>query len=222
MAAATHAVRHLTVLGARGRVGRRVVAEALDRGHTVTAVLRDPRQAQEVDPRASVAIADALDPAQVRALATRTDVVVHAARPSDGSQEAMARLTRSILHGVSSTEARLVVVGGAATLKVPDQPDLTVLDDPRYLPAAWRPVGMASATQQALCEALDHTRWTYLCPPADLAPGVRTGRYRLGTDTLLVDDKGRAWISMEDLAVALVDEVEQERHPGQRFTVAAT
>lgn len=114
---------------------------------------------------------------------------------------------------------RLIVVGGAAVLEVPGTTRL-LLDDPRYLPPAYRAIGEASVLQHAVCQQHGRGDWVYLCPPAELAPGVRTGRYRRGGRTLLVGADGRAAISMEDLAVALVDEAEQRLEEGRVFTVA--
>jgi uncharacterized protein len=96
----------------------------------------------------------------------------------------------------------------------------TVVDDPDY-PAAWRPVALACAEQLAVCRAAGGgVDWACLSPPALLEPGARTGAYRTGTDTLLVDGSGRSAISMEDLAVALLDEAERPVHHGTRFTVS--
>jgi uncharacterized protein len=95
-----------------------------------------------------------------------------------------------------------------------------VLDDPRFLPAAARPIALACVAQLAACRAETRADWTYLSPPANLGPGERTGAYRIGGDELLVDSAGNSAISMEDLAVALLDEVEQPRHHRARFTVA--
>jgi putative NADH-flavin reductase len=113
---------------------------------------------------------------------------------------------------------RLLIVGGAATLKVPDSGKL-VLEDARYISEEWRAVAEASAAQHYRCIAEQAADWTYLSPPAILEPGERTGRYRKGTDDLLVTD-GTSRISVEDLAVAVVDELEDPAHHRTRFTVA--
>ena len=94
------------------------------------------------------------------------------------------------------------------------------MDDPRYVGPAWRDIALACTEQLAVCREQSHVRWTYLSPPAMLVPGERTGSFRLGSDELLVDAEGESTISMEDLAVALLDEAEQPKHPRARFTVA--
>lgn len=114
---------------------------------------------------------------------------------------------------------RLLVVGGAASLTVPGAGAATVIDDPDY-PAAWRNIGLACNDQLEVCRAETVVDWACLSPAALLVPGERTGNYRLGDDELLVDSEGSSKISMEDLAVALVDEAERPKHHRTRFTVA--
>lgn len=93
-------------------------------------------------------------------------------------------------------------------MRSPDDPDLLVADNPAYVPAEWRAVAAAGTAQLRTCEAHPEADWVYLSPPALLEPGDRTGRYRRGTDTLLTGADGRSWISAEDLAVAVLDELE--------------
>ncbi|MEO3885387.1 hypothetical protein [Nonomuraea sp. B5E05] len=102
---------------------------------------------------------------------------------------------------------------------MPGTGGLTVVDTPDF-PPSWRPIALACEAQLAACRAAPRADWTYLSPPALLEPGERTGRYRLGADELLVGADGRSVISMEDLAVALLDEAERPRHRRCRFTVA--
>jgi len=211
----------ITVIGASGRVGSRVVREAADRGHEVTAIIRDPSQRHALPAGVASRVADASGADAVAALAAGQDVVVNATRPVPGADEQTITLTRAILDGTARVGARLIIAGGAAVLRIPGT-DRLLLDDPHYLPPAYHAIGEASALQHAVCRQHGRGDWVYLCPPADLAPGVRTGRYRRGGDTLLVDADGRAAISMEDLAVALVDEAEQPRAEGHVFTVAGT
>ena len=94
-----------------------------------------------------------------------------------------------------------------------------MLSAPDFLPGAVVPIARACQAQYELC--LEETRvdWTYLSPAAMLEPGDRTGRYRLGTDTLVVDESGVSRISIEDFAVAMLDEVERPKHIRRAFTV---
>ncbi len=210
----------ITVLGARGKVGERVVAEALARGHEVTAVVREEAQLDELPPAARGCVGDAGNAEDVARLGAAADVVISAIRPIPGQDEATLTTTAGLLAGLARTDARLLVVGGAATLRTPGSGGTLLLDDARYLPAELRPIGVASAVQHEALRAETRVDWTYLSPPAQLAPGARTGRYRAGTDELLVDAEGRSAISIEDLAVAVIDEAEHGRRSRERFTVA--
>ena len=210
----------ITVLGSTGNVGRRVVAEALSRGHEVTAVVRDSAKLKFLPANVIPRIGDAGDVNDVAALSADQDVVINATRPSSGRESEVMATTQGLMDGVARTGARLLIVGGAATLKVPGTGGRTVLDDTRFLPASARHIGQSSADQYAVCSTEDRVDWAYLCPPADLAPGERTGNYRLGRDELLLDGDGNSTISMEDLAVVLLDEAERPQHHQMRFTAA--
>lgn len=207
----------ITVFGAAGNVGRRVVAEALSRGHHVTAVVRDPARFPELPPGADARVGDAANADDVAELSTGQDVVIGATRPPAGSEGELVTATRGLLAGLARTGVRLLVVGGAAGLTVPGSGGATVVEDPGF-PASLRPIALACNEQLAACRAESGVDWAYLSPSALLEPGVRTGRYRVGTDELLVDEKGDSAISMEDLAVALLDEAERPRHHRTRFT----
>ncbi|MDI2131093.1 NAD(P)-dependent oxidoreductase [Yinghuangia seranimata] len=208
----------ITVFGAAGSVGSRVVAEAVARGHEVTAVVRDPARFAELPDGALPAVGDATDPARVAELAAGQDLVVAATRPPVGAEEGLVAATRGLLAGLAGTGVRLLVVGGAGSLNVPGT-DGTVIDQPDF-PPSWRPIAEACNAQLAAVRAADDLAWTYLSPAAMLEPGTRTGRFRLGTDELVVAADGTSAISMEDLAVALIDEAEEPRHIRRRFTLA--
>ncbi|MFF4420754.1 NAD(P)-dependent oxidoreductase [Streptomyces sp. NPDC001549] len=219
----------IALFGATGTVGSRVLREALRRGHEVTAVVRDPASLPDsVSGAGAGAIGlvrgDVLDPASVAAAVAGHDVVVSAFGPGRGDPTTLVTAAKSLIGGVRSlgTDApapRVVVVGGAGSLRTPGGP--LVLDE-SGVPAA------VLAVMHAHGEALDflrtvpveQVRWTCLSPPAHIAPGERTGTYRLGLDGLVVDEEGRSRISTEDFAVALVDEIERDAHAGRRFTVA--
>ncbi|MFF7245529.1 NAD(P)-dependent oxidoreductase [Embleya sp. NPDC008237] len=210
----------ITVFGAAGSVGSRVVSEALSRGHEVTAVVRDAARFPELHPEAEARVGDAARIEDVAALGAGRDVVISATRPAPGNEQALADTAEALLSGLAGTGVRLLTVGGAGSLTVPGDGDTLAVDDPRFVPTAWRGIAMACNAQLDVFRTDTEVDWTYLSPPANLAPGIRTGTFRLGTDELLVDDDGVSAISVEDLAVALIDEAEQPRHRRTRFTVA--
>ncbi|MBA0053772.1 NADH-flavin reductase [Streptomyces sp. AJS327] len=211
---------HITVLGAAGATGSRVVTEALARGHRVTAAVRDARQFAELPPGALPKLADAASPAVVTELSAGQDVIVSAIRPAPGSEDQHPVVARALLDGLAGLPVRLLVVGGAGSLTVPDT-GLLAVDDPRYVAPEWRPIALACNHQlDVLRGDSEDVDWTYLSPPAFFAPGKRTGSYRTGGDELLLDADGDSAISMEDFAIALLDEAEHPRHRRTRFTVA--
>ncbi|MFH8798949.1 NAD(P)-dependent oxidoreductase [Streptomyces sp. NPDC017936] len=207
------------MLGATGMVGSRVTEEAVGRGHRVLALSRKPGGG---DPDVRPVAVDAHDPRALRdALAGAAahgavpDAVVVTVRTFPADPEFLVGATRTVLDVAAGHGMRVLVVGGAGALRSPGDRDLLVADDPAHVPAEHRAVAAAGLAQLRACRAHAFGDWVYLSPPALLEPGTRTGRYRRGTDTLLTAADGRSWISAEDLAVAVVDELEDpgpERH----------
>lgn len=195
------------------------MAEALSRGHDVTAVVRDPARSAGLPAGARLRVGDAADPESVAALGTGQDLLIGATRPAPGREQELVATTGALLAGAARAGVRLLVVGGAASLTLPGGAGITVIEDPAF-PAGLRPIAAACATQLDVCRAEASADWVYLSPPALLEPGERTGAYRLGTDELLVDADGVSAISMEDFAVAVLDEAESPGHRRTRFTVA--
>ncbi|MFD8706310.1 NAD(P)-dependent oxidoreductase [Kitasatospora sp. NPDC059648] len=207
----------ITVFGATGNVGRRVVTEALARGHEVTAVVRNPAKPHGLPSGVTVAVGDASAPEDVARLSAGQDLVITATRPAPGSEHELAAATRGLLAGLAGTGVRLLAVGGAGSLVVPGTDGTVLVDSPGF-PDEIRPIALACGEQLDLYRADEKVDWTYLSPAALLEPGERTGRFRLGRDELLVDAEGNSAISMEDLAVVLLDEAEQPLHRRARFT----
>jgi uncharacterized protein len=210
----------ITVFGATGNVGSRVVGEALSRGHHVTAVVRDPARFDLLPAAAEARTGDAGTVQDVVELSAGHDVVISATRPQPGREHELVATTQTLLAGLAKTGVRLLIVGGAASLTVPGTERAMVLDDPALVPADDRDIALAAVDQLDALRADGTVDWAYLSPAAHVEPGERTGRYRLGTEELLVDANGNSTISLEDLAVALLDEAEQPVHHRARFTVS--
>ncbi|MFM9372775.1 NAD(P)-dependent oxidoreductase [Streptomyces sp. Da 82-17] len=210
---------NIAVLGATGMVGSRVVAEAVSRGHQVIAASRRPGTAAAPGVTSVAVDAGGGDPASLDRALDKADVAVLAVRPAPGQEDTLAPMTVAVLDAAARTGVPVLVVGGAAPLDSPAEPGLSVLDDPRYVAAQWRAIAEASTRQLQACAEHPYDAWTYVSPPALLEPGARTGRYRRGTTTLLTGPDGSSRISAEDLAVAVLDELER---PGgvRHFTVA--
>jgi len=214
----------ITVIGANGAIGRRIVNEALARGHRVTAVVRDPDrytgQAEGLD----LAAGDALDPLAVARVAKGQDVLVSAVGGGGGNGPAHAALiepaARALVEGLRTLGAdapRLIAVGGAGSLET--APGVRVWDAPG-LPDWLLEIMHAHGDAQDYYGTVGDVRWTVLSPAATIEPGDRTGEYRTGTEQLVTDAEGTSYITAEDYAVALVDEIENPRFVGRRFTVA--
>jgi len=210
----------ITVFGAAGDVGSRIATEALSRGHTVSAVVRNANQFKKLPTGAIPCIGDAMNSQDVSRLTSGQDLIISALRPPEGQEQLLVPLTRSILDGAIQSKARVLIVGGAASLKMPGQDDITVLTAPDFLPDDVVPIAQACFAQHETCLNDTQADWTYLNPPAMLTPGKRTGAYRLGHNELMLDANGNSAISMEDLAVVLLDEAENPKHSQVSFTAA--
>lgn len=153
---------------------------------------------------------DATQPARVAPLLAGHEVVISAARFQSSDPKALIAAVEQA--GVP----RLMVVGGAASLEV--APGQALFDAPNF-PEAYKPEAEAGRKFLDALRAEQDLDWTFLSPSAEFAPGKRTGKFRLGGDQLLSDANGQSWISMEDYAIAFVDELEAPKHSRQRFTV---
>jgi len=217
----------LVLFGATGMVGSRIATEASARGHQVLAV---SRSGQSPVPGVTATAADASDPEKVAEVARGADAVASACvPPRDGSDPRgpFLALNEALVAGVRAAGVgRLLVVGGAGGLEV--APGQALSDQPGF-PEAYLPEAHAHRDVLAYYRGLDDglddgldggLDWTYVSPAAEIAPGTRTGRFRVGGDQFMTDDQGRSLISAEDYAVAFVDELERHAHPRGRMSVA--
>ncbi|HSW07218.1 NAD(P)-dependent oxidoreductase [Aquabacterium sp.] len=214
----------IALIGATGFVGSALLDELLQRGHQVTALVRDPAKLVARD-GLRTATADVYDATQVAQAVEGHEVVLSAFNPGWTDPQLHDRFlagSRAIVAAAQKAHvARLVVIGGAGSLYV--APGVQLVDTPAFLDhVPPNIVPGAQAARQALNELRQETvlNWTFVSPPAMLQPGQRSGAYRLGQDQLLMNGDQPAGISVQDLAVAVVDELETPKHPRQRFTVA--
>lgn len=209
----------LVVFGATGDVGSRVVTEAISRGHDVTAAVRNEAGIKNLPKGAKPIVADVADPEALAAAMAGQDLAVSTVRSPAGREGEVVALTRSILDAAWLADLRVIIVGGAARLHLPDGSPHTVLTDPDFLPESIVPTARASMAQWELCSSDASANWTYASPSALLQPGERLGVFRTDTDNLIVDDAGNSKISMEDFAVAIVDEAQSAKFLRAAFTV---
>lgn len=194
----------ILLIGATGAAGSRIADEALQRGHEVTAGSRD---SSAVARGATALTLDATAPDRLAEAARVHDVVVAATRPALGREDDIDALTTGVADGARSAGRRLIVVGGAAPLRIPGTARIA-LEEPRWVPTTIREIAAASCRQLEILHGTSDLDWTNLAPAADFRPGVRTGSYRTGGADLVIDENGRSALSMEDYAIALLDEIE--------------
>jgi putative NADH-flavin reductase len=215
----------IALIGATGFVGKAVLEELLQRDHMVTALMRDPSKLAP-RPGLTTVMADAYEADSIGVATRGHDAVVSAFNPGWNESELYDKFLRgsaAIERGVAASGVkRLLVVGGAGSLFV--APGVQLVDTPEFpshVPANIVPGARAARDALTALRGNNALDWTFLSPPALLAPGERTGTYRVGGEELLMAGDRPAGISVADLAVAIVDEIERPRHVRARFTVAA-
>ncbi|WP_448109159.1 NAD(P)-dependent oxidoreductase [Pseudomonas azerbaijanoccidentalis] len=199
----------IAIIGATGRAGSQLLEEALRRGHSVTAIARDT---SKIGQRAGVVTrnVDALDASALQDAIAGHDVVISAAH--------FATLPASAVVGPVKKAGvkRLLVVGGAGSLLLPDG---TRVIDSAGFPEAYKAEASAGAEFLGTLREEKDLDWTFLSPSAEFVEGERTGKFRAGQDDLLVSSEGRSWITFADYAIAMLNEVETPKYSKLRFTV---
>jgi putative NADH-flavin reductase len=221
------------IFGASGVIGSKVLDEATSRGHRVTAFTRTESRIPAETGTVTWRVANVLDADSVEPAIAGLDVVVNAINAGNDLAETIANAdtlptaARALLTALEQHPAtRVIVVGGGGSLEV--RPGLQMVDVegfaeklPETLGAPQEYAKVVLAHREALnLYRLSNRNWTYLSPSAGLIqPGERTGRFRVGGNQLLVQADGTTGISAEDLAMAILDEIELPRHIQRRFTV---
>ena len=205
------------IIGASGYVGSALLKEATARGHQVTALVSHPNKVPALDKVSAVQV-DVMAQGDLLGTLKNHDAVISAF--SGHAQEDVLgyylRGMQSIIAASKGAGVRLLVVGGAGGLEV--APGVQLLDTAEF-PAQWKATAEGARQALQLLRQEQKLDWTVLAPSAHLEPGERTGKFRLGADQLLVDASGESHISLEDYAVAMIDELETPAHAQRRFTV---
>ncbi|MGZ3873771.1 MAG: NAD(P)-dependent oxidoreductase [Mucilaginibacter sp.] len=209
---------NIAIFGASGRIGSRIVNEALSRGHAVTAVMRHPENYKIDNPHLKAARGDIFKTQDVESGVFAHDAVISAYNFTKGATPStIVEVTVPLLNGLKQAGVkRLIVVGGAGSLEV--SPGMQLVDTPGF-PEAYKPSALAHREALKIYQNEKELEWTVVSPAAEILPGERTGVFRTAKDQLLTDEQGISHISMEDFAVAVIDELENPRHIRERFTV---
>lgn len=198
----------IALVGASGNAGSRILKELSDRGHQVTAIARAPEKIASL-PNVLAKKGDVFDQAALSELLKGHDAVISSVHFTASDPLKLIEAVRA------SGVQRYLVVGGAGSLEI--APGQRVVDLPDF-PAAYKAEATKGAEFLDLLKQEKQLDWTFLSPSAEFVPGERTGKFRIGKDSLLSNDEGSR-ISFEDYAIALVDEIEKPQHSRQRFTV---
>ncbi|WP_144485362.1 NAD(P)-dependent oxidoreductase [Bacillus pumilus] len=206
------------IIGATGKAGQEIVKETQSRGHEVTAIVRDAQKVTD----SSVAVIEKdvfhLQAEDIKGF----DVIVNAFGAPAGKEHLHVEAGKKLIDILKEVpDTRLIVVGGAGSLFVDEAKTTRLVDTPEF-PKEY----IATASQQGEnlkdLQQTEGLKWTFLSPAAFFDPaGKRTGSYVIGKDQLIVNSKGDSYVSYADYAIALVDEIEQAAHVGERFTVVS-
>jgi putative NADH-flavin reductase len=212
----------IALVGATGFVGSAILKEALDKGHEVTAIARHPEKLEAQSNLAAVK-GDVMDSDELSKILKGNDVVIsayNAGWTSSDLYNEFLKGSRSIQEAVKKSGVkRLITLGGAGSLFV--APGVQLVDTPQF-PAEWKPGALSARDYLNELKKEDQLDWTFVSPAIEMNPGTpheRRGTYRTAFDNPVFDADNKSTISVEDLAVAIVDEVEHPKHIRVRFTV---
>ena len=210
----------IAIIGASGNIGSRITHEALSRGHEVTAIVRDPSKLTLENESLVVTKGDALDAEDLAAKIEGQDAVVVSYSSGWGPGADYTnhnKVAESVIEAAKRAGVkRLLNVGGAGSLYV--APDVQAVDTPDF-PADWKEGASAQRDSLKIYQQEKELDWTFFSPAFMIGPGERTGKFRLGTENPVVNEKGESNISYEDYAVAVLDELEKPQFIRKRFTI---
>ena len=210
----------IALIGATGFVGSAVLNEALNRGHEVTAIARDTSKITVKSKMLTTSAADVYDTEALAKVLKGHDAVVNAFNAgwtNPNLYDDFIKGSESIQQAVKlSGVKRLLVIGGAGSLEI--APGVQLVDSPEF-PAQWKSGATAARDYLNTIRKESDLDWTFLSPAIQLRPGARTGAFRLGTDQPVFDADRKSDISVEDMAIAIIDELEHNQFIRRRFTL---
>lgn len=213
----------VALIGASGFVGSHILEELLNRGHQVTGIVRNADKIKATNEQLQIKELDVLDTAALSAAVQGADVVVSAYNSGwtnpDLYNDFIAG-SEAIQKAVKAADVkRLIVIGGAGSLEIDGH---QLVDGPDF-PAEYKAGATAARDYLNTIRKEKNLQWSFFSPAIEMHPGIstgRTGNYRLGADSPVFNEEGRSILSVQDLSVAIVDEVENNQHAQKRFTAA--
>jgi putative NADH-flavin reductase len=214
----------IALIGASGFVGSHILKEALDRGHQVTAIVRNPEKITEKHPNLQAKKGDVFNTDEIAKLVSGHDAVIssyNAGWQNPNLYDDFLKGSQAIQEGVKKSGVkRLIVVGGGGSLEI--APGVQLVDTPQF-PAEWKSGALAARDYLNIIRKEDELDWTFFSPAIEMHHGIkdgRTGKYRLGMDQPVFDANGASRLSPEDLSIVLVDELDNKKFIRKRFTAA--
>ena len=214
-------MKKVVLIGASGFVGSAILNEALNREIQVTAVVRHPEKIKIQNENLIIKKADVSSLDEVAEVCKGADAVISAFNPgwdNPDIYDETIKVYLTIMDGVKkSGVSRFLMVGGAGSLFI--APGIRLVDSGEVPEKLLPGVKALSDFYFHFLKKEKEIDWVFSSPAADMAPGVRTGRYRLGKDDMVVDIAGNSHISVQDYAAAMIDEFEKPAHHQERFTI---
>jgi len=201
--------KRIALIGASGKIGSKIAAELLSRGHTVTGIARHPEKIPAQN-GLTASRGDFTEPGVLAWSLQGHDAIISAASFIPGQAENLIDAVRQ------SGIKRFLMVGGAASLQTEDGKKVI---DTIQLPDAWKAPVMEGIRTLTLLRNVQDFDWTFFSPAVQIGPGERTGKFRLGKEQVVKDNEGVSKISYDDYAIAMVDELERGENLKGRFTV---
>ncbi|PAF20948.1 hypothetical protein CHH49_12925 [Terribacillus saccharophilus] len=203
------------IIGATGKAGSLITKEALERGHEVTAIVRNAAKVKQDINVLEKGIFD-IQTSDIKDFA----VIVNAFNTAPGQEKQHIEAGRNLMEALKKAPStRILVVGGAGSLFVDEQKITRVFETPGF-PDAYLPTATNMAENLKELESSEGIQWTYISPGGFFdAEGKRTGSYQTGGDVMILNKKGDSYISYADYAIAVLDEIEKPAHNNERFSV---
>ncbi|WP_075343183.1 NAD(P)-dependent oxidoreductase [Tenacibaculum agarivorans] len=209
----------ITIIGAGGNIGKRITAEASNRGHELNLITSKKVEAFNLKTTNNVATKqiDILNTQELSEAFNGSDVIISAYAPPHDNNDALLEATQSLVAAAKQSNVRLIAVGGAGSLKVGD--DLLLVDAPNF-PEEYKSIAQSHLkVLEEVYRTETELNWTNVSPSAYIFEGERTGEFRLAEENLIANEKGESAISMEDFAVGILDEVDNQKFIKKRFTI---